>query len=85
MDGERGDFAKCSSCIPVHWLKLITLFDDDFAGQRKISVKPCSPEASSVRHDVELIAVKLADLAPWCDLQAGAVSVAANDLESFNG
>ena len=85
MDSERGNFAKWSPCIPVLWLELIALFDDDFASERKISVEPSSPEAASIRHDVELIAVKLADLAPWCNFQAGAVSVTANDLESLNG
>ena len=60
------------------------MFDDDFAGEREISVKPCSPEAASIRHNVELIAVKLVDLAPWCDFQTRAVGVTANDLESLN-
>ena len=84
MNGEGGNFAERSTCIPILRQKLITLFDDNFAGNRQIPVKPRPPEAAPIRHDVKLIAVELVDLAPRCDLQPWTVSMAANDLESLN-
>ena len=84
MDGEGGNFAKWPSCIPVLGQKLVALFDDNFASYREISIEPCSPEAAPVRHNVKLVAVKLVDFAAWCDLKSGAVSMAANNLESLH-
>ena len=85
VNGEGGNFHEWSSRIPVLWHKLIALFNDDFAGQRKISIEPGSPEAAAVRHNVKLIAVKLLDLASGRDLQHRTVGVATNNLEGLHG
>ena len=81
MDGQRWHLHQRSASIPVLADKLVSLLDDDLASQRQVSIEPCAPETTSVRHHIDLVVAKLLQLAARCDLENGTVSVAPDDLE----
>ena len=83
MDCQARNFHKRPSSAPVLALQFFSIFalDDNFSGQSQISIKPSSPQATTISHHVKLQVSQSIFLAMRSNLQAGRISVAAHDLE----
>jgi len=85
VDGQRRHLHEGSACVPVLGNKLVSVLNDDFTGKGKISIEPRPPQTTTIRHDVDLVAAKLFNLASGGNFEHGAISVATDNFVVVDG
>ena len=84
MDTQTWYFQKWLLCTPVSTFKCLLLLscsDNHFSCKAKWSVKPCSPDTSTIGHHINLPVSKSFFLTDWCNLKNRRICVASNDFE----